>query len=480
MAGMDHAQVAALRERHVAWRILRAGNAALILSFLGNFFVEANRGATAAPELAQALDDVLYELSVTSPTADGAPRYPKKPREYLDDWASDDAGYLRRFYPLGDDELHYEVTPAFEKAYAFLATLQDQQFIGTQSRLQTVVDLLRQIVHGTEQDADERLRELRRRRDEIDAEIARVEAGDITLMDATGVRERYHQLATTARELLADFRQVEENFRALDRSMRERIAQWQGSKGELLEDLTRNRNDIDNSDQGRSFNAFYEFLLSSRRQEELSSLLAHLANLDDITPDPRVLTVHHDWSEAAERTQRTVRQLSEQLRRFLDDRVWYENRRVFELIRSIEASALRLRDEPPDVGLEIDLPGIDIALPFDRPLYHPPAEANVDSQIVVGDDAPDDEVLFAQTYIDSLRLLETLRAAVPRGSSALLEEVLDQAPLEQGAAELVTYLALRDDDISLDFLDADARVSYEDDEGQAHTITMPSTKVHRR
>ncbi len=477
---MEHGQVEALRERHVAWRILRAGNAPLILSFLGQFFVDANRGATSAAELIAALDDILYELRQGVTDEHGTPRYPKAPKEYLDDWASDDAGYLRRFYPLGSDELHYEVTPAFEKAYAFLATLEELQFVGTQSRLQTVVDLLRQIVHGTEESPEERLRELHRRRAEIDDEIARVEAGDIETMDATGVRERYHQLSTTARELLADFRQVDENFRLLDRSTRERIASWRGSKGELLDDLTRGRHDIDNSDQGRSFSAFHEFLLSSRRQDELAALLARLTQLDDIPSDSRVFTIHHDWSEAAERTQRTVRQISEQLRRFLDDRVWFENRRVSELTRSIQQLALEVRDDPPRLGIELDIPGLDVTLPFERPLYHPPAEATVDSRVVVGDDLPDDDILYEQHFVDQTRLIATLRAALPRGSSALLEEILREAPLQQGAAELVTYLALDDDRYEIEFLEEQAHVDYTDDEGRAHTIAMPSTQVRRR
>ena len=76
-----------------------------------------------------------------------------------------------------------------------------------------------------------------------------------------------------ARELLADFREVEHNFRQLDRRVRERIALWEGSKGALLEQIMGERDAIADSDQGRSFRAFWDFLLSSRRQEELSDLL---------------------------------------------------------------------------------------------------------------------------------------------------------------------------------------------------------------
>lgn len=245
------------------------------------------------------LDDHLYALNVDEV------RYPKQPRAYLEDWAATDAGYLRRFYPPGDDEVHYEATPpAFEKAYAWVHNLQGRSFVGTESRLHTVIALLRQIVQGTETEPAVRLADLRRRRDELDAEIAAVEAGHVAILDATGVRDRYQQLSTTARELLSDFREVEENFRLLDRAAREKkIAAWDGSKGELLAELIGSRSEIAGSDQGgRSFQAFFDFLLSEQRQTELADLLAKVTALDTVDADERshsVKGIHHDWSEAA-------------------------------------------------------------------------------------------------------------------------------------------------------------------------------------
>lgn len=287
---MDYQGITALRENHPAWRLLRAGNAPLILSFLGEFFVEGNRGACAAGAVADALDDLLYALNAEEV------RYPKEPRGYLEDWAATDAGYLRRFYPPGDDEVHYEVTPAFEKAYAWVLGLQGRSFVGTESRLHTVIELLRQIVHGTEVKPEARLAELHRRRAELDAEIAAVESGDVPMLDATGVRDRYQQLSSTARELLSDFREVEENFRLLDRAAREKIAAWEGSKGDLLADLVGSRSEIAGSDQGRSFQSFYDFLLSEQRQTELAELLARVSALDTVDADPRMRGIHHDLS----------------------------------------------------------------------------------------------------------------------------------------------------------------------------------------
>jgi flagellar motility protein MotE (MotC chaperone) len=475
---VEYGEIARLRDRHPAWRLLRAGNAALVLSFLGRFFVDENHGATSANVLASALDDDLYVLNSVDPEQ---PRYPRTATDYLEDWAATEAGWLRRFYPLGSDEVHYDATPAFEKAYSWVTGLQIRAFVGTESRLHTVVELLRQIVHGTETDPEVRLAELRRRRDAIDREIADVEAGTVTILDRVALRDRYQQFASTARELLSDFREVEENFRGLDRAAREQIAAWQGSKGDLLAELVGSRADINGSDQGRSFQAFYDFLLSEARQDELSALLAQVQSLDEVEADRRLRTIHHDWSEAAERTQGTVRQISEQLRRFLDDQVWLENRRVVDLVRLVETAALACRDSPPQFGLEIDEPGIPIALPFERPLYDASPAARVDSLLAPTDDEiVDVAALLDQSFVDQARLAGNIRSVVPQRSSALLSDIIDLYPVEHGAAEIVGYLALTDEDIDVT-MDEGAEILVEYTDGDVvRRARLPQVTVTRR
>lgn len=486
---MDFDGIESLRERHPAWRLLRAGNAGLILSFLGDYFVEHNRGSSSASEVADALDEHLYALNTVAaqnlgdlgPSPDGA-RFPKEPRAYLEDWAATEAGYLRRFYPPGDDEVHYEITPAFERAYAWVLALPGRSFVGTESRLHTVVELLRQIVYGREEDPEVRLTELRRRREEIDAEIAAVEAGELAILDPTGVRDRYQQLSTTARDLLTDFREVEDNFRRLDRAAREKIAAWDGSKGELLETLVGGRSEITGSDQGRSFQSFYDFLLSDSRQNELTELLNKVSSLDTLEADDRIRGIHHDWSEAADRAQRTVRQISEQLRRFLDDQVWLENRRVLDLVRAVEAAAIEVRSTPPTFGLEVDEPGLAIALPFERPLYRTKAEAPVESVIPLGVEESDAELLFAQAHVDQVRLANNIRDALPERSAALLSDVVAMFPIEQGAAEIIGYLALSDDGLVVELdPEAETELTYLDPEDASKTklARLPKVTVRR-
>src|SRR5215469_5621853 len=274
---MEFDDIVRLRANSSAWRLLRADSAPLVLSFLHRVFVDENVRAIPATELASRLDDQLYALNERQPRS-----FPRSARDYLDDWASPESGWLRKYYPEGSDEPHYDATPAVEKALQWVRSLSEREFVGTESRLNTVFELLRQIVHGTETDPAARIDELTRRKRRIEEEIERVQAGEVSVLDASGVRDRYQQFSATARELLADFREVEENFRKLDRQLREKIAGWQGGKGELLDDVLGSRESIAGSDQGRSFRAFCDFLLSQSRQEELSDLLDRVHQLTDV------------------------------------------------------------------------------------------------------------------------------------------------------------------------------------------------------
>ncbi len=312
---LTYANLEALRNHHPAWRLLRSDHASLITAFLHKAFVVPNKRVIPAAELAEALEDELYALRESL----GSDAFPKPANDYLNDWAGADKGWLRKFYRQGSDEAQFDLTPATEKAVAWLESLGERSFVGTESRLLTLFELLKQMSAGSETDPEKRIAELQKKRDDIDAEIAAIAAGDVVLLDDTGLKDRFQQFMQLARELLSDFREVEHNFRLLDRRVRERIALWEGSKGELLEEIMGERDAISDSDQGRSFRAFWDFLMSSRRQEELTELLERVLALEviaDLQPDSRTRRVHYDWLEAGEHTQRTVAQLSQQLRRF--------------------------------------------------------------------------------------------------------------------------------------------------------------------
>ena len=444
---LDHDTLDHLRRSHPAWRLLRSDNAVLITSFLHRAFIAPNLRERTQSDLAEALEDELYALRERL----GVDAFPRTALDYLNDWASPERGWLRKFYRQDSDEPQFDLTPATEKAVAWLASLTERSFVGTESRLLTLFGLLRQMSEGAETDPQVRIAELRRRRTELDAEIERARAGDIPLLDDTALKDRFQQFAQIARELLTDFREVEQNFRILDRRVRERIALWEGSKGELLEDIMSDRDAISDSDQGRSFRAFWEFLMSRDRQEELTRLLERVLALPAVAetkPDPRTRRIHHDWLEAGEHAQRTVARLSQQLRRFLDDQVWIENRRIMDILQGIESKALAVRDAPPagDV-MQVAETAASITLPMERPLYAPPMHRVIaDVKLEAGDGDVDASALFSSMVVDKSRLVGHIRRALQDRSQVTLHELCESEPLQQGLAELVAYLELAGDE----------------------------------
>lgn len=473
---MDYDFLTHLRRNHPAWKLLAADQGPFVIGFLYHGYVRTNTRALSEPEAVSRLDDYLHHLR----DHHGGEAPSRAARDYLADWADNDRGWLRRYYPPNSDEPHYDLTPPAEKAIHWLAGLEQRSFVGAESRMRLVFELLRQIAEGSETDPQARIAELERRRDALDAEIEQIRAGKLSLLDPTQLRERFVQAADTARALLADFRQVEQNFRDLDRQVRERITLGEGGKGEVLEEVFGEHDAIASSDQGRSFHAFWTFLMSPARQEELSALLERVFELDavaELAPDPRLKRVHYDWLSAGEVTQRTVARLSEQLRRYLDDQAWFENRRIMNVIREIEQHALAVRDaQPGGTLMELDEPAPAVELPMDRPLFTPPVRPVIHQQAIeAGDAALDPDALFDQFHVDKERLRSRLRRALQTRRQVSLAELLEDEPIEQGLAELVAWLSLATGDAP-GVIDEDRpqTVRWTDGNGTTREATLPT------
>lgn len=130
---LDYPTLETLRRQHPAWRLLTAEHAPLIGSFLHRAFIVPNVRVMAQSDLVEALEDTLFGLRARL----GEQVFPKAAQEYLNDWAANEKGWLRKFYPALSDEPHFDLTPATERALAWLTSLTERAFVGTESRLLT-------------------------------------------------------------------------------------------------------------------------------------------------------------------------------------------------------------------------------------------------------------------------------------------------------------------------------------------------------
>lgn len=440
---MDFYAINALRENHAGWSLLRAQNAPLAVSFFIKAFTGPNQRDIGRQELIDHLDDVLFGLREVF----GEDKYPRPAGEYLDEWAAPERAWLRKYYVPGQDEPRYDLTAAAEDVVRWVESLSGRDFVATQSRLTSIFAVLKALVQQSETDPEVRLAELQRQRDGIDAEMQRIKDGNIRVMTAPEALDHFQQLTTLAKDLLSDFREVEQNFRKLDRQVREQIATWDGTQGELLASIFANQQDISGSLQGRTFQGFWDYLMSPQLRTELRDLLQRATQIDALAKLDNLHTVtnlHQDWLPAVEQTQATVRQLSQQMRRLLDDKVYLENKRIMQLVRSIESGALGTREVPPSgVFTEIAAQSVEVALPFERPLFEPSRRIMVDDVVVAANDTEVDAgALFSQFHVDTERLKSNIDDVLAGAEQATLGEVAAAHPLSQGLAELVAYYQL--------------------------------------
>ncbi|TFW33945.1 DUF3375 domain-containing protein [Massilia horti] len=467
---MDYQQLLEHRQSHPAWRLLLADNGPMIASFLHQVFVLPNTRGMPRQQLASLLDDHLFRLH----DAAGETRYPKAASAYLDDWASNPRGWLRKYYLDGDDEPHYDLTPEAELALGWMRQLGDTAPVGVASAAREVFRLLQEIVDGTELSPRTRVAALRKRKAQIDAEIARIEQGQLDMMEPGQVRERFLRAARTGDEMLSAFRALDRRFRAADRAFREQI-----TTGEEGVDKDAHRDLFAGLDEAQSLQALVDLLTSPGSTEELGTLLEKVTALEPVRtlgPDERLRRMPFDWLDAAKDSQARLARLSAQLRRHLDDRARLENRRIIQLIRGIEQNALALRGRIPDPDfIHIDETSPAVALPMDRTLYNPPFKPRITGQAKMQPAMPvPADALFAQRHIDELRLITNIRNALRTRSQVSLATVAQEYPIEHGLAELAAYFKLATDELRCAIDEERTEVvRWTDSAGRQRAATLP-------
>lgn len=439
----DYAYLDHLKSTNPSLKLISADSAPLILSFVHQIFIQGDRDSITQTDITSRLSDFLFTIN-SSYRED---TYPQAPKKYLEDWAN--AGFLRKFYS-GSDEPLFEPTPAISKVIEWVQSLTHRQFVGTESRILTIFSLLQSMVTQTLKDPEEQVAELEKQKAELQAEIDQIKRGERRSYDPTRIKEQFFQIEDAVRQLIGDFRQIEKNFRDLNVETKQKIATSDLTKGKLLDSIFNSQDLIRDNDQWKSFAAFWELMLSPERQERLDEMLHQVYGLDEIKalePKPYLLRTRQMLIDAGGRVYKGSRKIAEQLRRYLESKVYLENRRIIELMRPIEQKSIELRDADISrkIGfMEIQELGVDFSLIMATRLFVVPTVPIISSDdIITGlDSETDADMLFMQQFIDRDKLKNNIHSALLKHSQVSLSNLLNEYPLEYGAAELVVYLDL--------------------------------------
>ena len=462
-----------LKKQSSAMRLLSADNFPLIVSFFYYAFIKNNRRSVPYMELIGLLD---YQLSDIAQSY-GESLYPKSAKAYIDDWINLKGGYLRKYLPQQGDEPECDLFPEVEKAIRWLQELQGRRFVGTESRLKLVLDLIRDLVHGTSDDKEQKLIELKKKKLALEQEISTVEQGMDLGYSQTQIRERLFLVSDMSRQLLGDFRQVESNFRDLDKEIRKKITISGGQKGKVLDQVFLDQDNIDESDEGKSFSAFFELLMTPDMRDGMRTNLKQLLGLEHSREfaqnDELLLHLYTYLLDSGTKVNSTKLLITDQLRRYIQEQS-QDNKRILELIREFESNSDEALLVSKESFTQLDSFQADIFTLFSRKLFHPAEKEQLNSHLSEAEKAPDVDLsnLFEVSHIDEFKLQRNISLCLQQyNGQVTLAQVIEKNPIQYGLDEVLTYIKMA--------CEGDANANITTDKKQTITWQLDDHKVRK-
>ncbi|MGD8275810.1 MAG: DUF3375 domain-containing protein [Thiohalocapsa sp.] len=438
-------QAQALRQlrQQPTWKLLSAENGPTVMALIQAHLLEGPRRLPASL-LVERIGRDLERLR-----AEGFDM-PQPASAYLADWLA--AGWLERsLSPEGEEE--YEASAAAVQAIRFAQELASQRTVATESRLGLVIGQLTQLAEETEPDPAARAERLLRERERLDARIAAVRAGRLEPLPADRALERLREILSLSDELASDFRRVRDDFRSLNRDLRERIVDNDGSRGDVLEAVFADVDLIADSDAGKTFRAFWRLLTDPQQSGELEAALEAVLGRDFAARLGR-----RERRELSDLTgtlltrggevHDVLYQFARGLKQFVQSREYREQRRMSTLVKTAQRRSLAVKERlrpQQSIGRDLTLSSASLRSVSQLRLHDPSLDAvnggfDDAAESIIGLDTIAE--LVAQSEIDLRTLEEHVATLLADRGQVTVAELLAEYPAEQGLGTVVGYLAL--------------------------------------
>ena len=247
--------------------LLRLRNREIIILFLYETFYK-HREPVAYDSLKMRLSDYLSSINLENDEENDInvfDSYDEKAYKYIQKWT--DKGFLRN-YQEESGEVFYELSSYSSKVIDWLLSLKKDEFVGTESKFMNLYGQIKELVEFTNEDPEERIHMLEQKKMEIEHQIQGLRAGESAMVyEDYQVLPRFRDITRTAKELLSDFKEVEDNFKSITKSIYQKHAEGDVSKGDILGYTFDALDKLQESSQGKSFYAFWDFLMTPSMQD---------------------------------------------------------------------------------------------------------------------------------------------------------------------------------------------------------------------
>ena len=429
--------------------LLKAKYREQLILFFATVFSEEHK-VVAQEMLYQYLSDFLDHQALNEDEETTAKTFDEKAKNYIRTWTN--KGFLTNYQDEQGD-IFYELSSHTIKVLDWIGSLKKEEYIGTESKFKNIFNQLKELVEFTNEDKEKRLEILLAKRDELQAQIDSLQAGeDVKVFEEYEIIPRFNQLTQQAKELLSDFKEVEDNFKNITKEIYQKHS-GQHTKDDILQFTFDALDQLKESPQGKSFYAFWSFLLMPDLQEEWNSLTEELYNTlqqkNIAVNDTFLRSMKNHLYYSGEKVSKANDKMAEKLSRIIRETENSDSEATKAILSEIKKLLIDIsrRSEVPDISFELETFS-DINIPFERKLTNQKREVtqytqhpkNANTSLT---DIAQLDKLFARRIVDRETVRKHIREVLREKKQATLADIVaKQGGVKDGLAELVTYLSV--------------------------------------
>ena len=429
--------------------LLRLRNRELIFEF---FLITFNkdRNAISFENLSLLLSDFISNHNISLEEEDNysIETFDVKAKNLIVFWTN--KGFLTNYRDENGD-VYYELSPHTNKTINWLYSLEKAEFVGAESKFKDIFNKLKELVEFTNEDIEKRIEILEDKKFSIEQEIQKLKIGeDVKVFEEHEIIPRFQQLTYSAKELLTDFKEVEDNFKNITKDIYQKHTDENVTKSDILMYTFDAIDDIKESYQGKSFYAFWRFLMDRNLQEEWNNLTNELyetlSSKDIEIKDTFLKGMKNYLHSSGNKVYQANDKMAEKLTRIIRDNNNSENRlskKVIQEIKSYLTEISKTRNKP-ELSIEIEL-NSKVNIPFDKNLTIEPKEEiiyDTKPRLAENDIAQSNQInkIFKENVIDKKLLRNRIKEILKTKSQTTLIEVIEiNDGITKGLPELFGY-----------------------------------------
>ena len=399
-----------------------------------------------------------------------------KAKRLIKEWT--DKGLFAN-YQNEDGEIIYELSSHTSKVIDWVTSLKKEEYIGTESKFKTLFSQLKDLVEFSNEDREKRLELLRQKKEDIERQIESLEMGEeIEVYEDYQIEPRYNSLNKLAKELLSDFKEVDDNFKEIIKQIYKRQTDNEGKKN-ILNYIFDAYAELKDSQQGKSFYAFWEFLLSSELQkewDELTDLLYKTLDKRNIDSKDKFLKeMKKHLFDAGEKVSKTNDRMSEKLSLIIRNNGNSDTQATKQVINDIKKLLLNTTQNKERNNASLSYEVVELNLPLERQLNLTPKQEieykNVPTEASLGiTELERLDKLYNNHQIDRKILRKRIDMILSGNTQTTLAEVIEQNNgIEKGLSELFGYIAILKEYKTVVSDDRKQEIAFSKDK----TITIP-------